>query len=121
MTGVEGELGEHLSLVLPLPLEKKSAVDWLAGLEQALRFSLSSRLKECLDTLPHTLTGQPLTSDGVPEVMQWLKDNVEQNVLLALDIHWSQELLKSDTTHLQPIWLESPITALNVNPFSVRS
>ena len=97
MTGVEGKLGELLPLSLPLSLEKKPAVEWLAGLEQAVRFSLASRLTDCLATLPHTFSGQQLTSDTVLETMEWLEGNVEQNILLALDIHWSQRLLRSTT------------------------
>ena len=58
MTAVEGELGEHLSLVLPLSLDQKPAVEWLAGLERAVSFSLASRLTDCLATLPHTLAGR---------------------------------------------------------------
>ena len=97
MTGVEGKLGELLPLSLPLSLEKKPAVEWLAGLEQAVRFSLASRLTDCLVTLPHTFSGQQLTSDTVLETVEWLEGNVEQNILLALDIHWSHRLLRSTT------------------------
>ena len=106
ITGVEGRLGELLPLVLPLALEKKAGVEWLAGLEQAVKFSLASRLTDCLATLPHTLTGQQLTSDTVQEVLEWLEGNVEQNILLALDIHWSHRLLKSvtDAANTQSIW-----------------
>ena len=107
MTGVEGELGEHLSLVLPLPLEEKTAVEWLAGLEQAVRFSLASRLTDCLGTLPLSLTGQPLSSEEA--TVKWIEDHVEQNILVALDIHWSGRLRQASSdnisTGLQAAWL----------------
>ena len=109
MIGVEGELREHLSLVLPLPLEqkpavewlagleKKPAVEWLAGLEQAVRFSLASRLTDCLARLPRPLTGQPLTTEEA--VLEWLSGHVQQSILLALDIHWSSRLLQACSEH----------------------
>ena len=107
VTGVEGVLGERLFLVRPLPLEQKPAVEWLAGLEKAVKFSLASRLTDCLAKLPHPLAGQPLTTQE--GVLEWLQSNVLQNVLLALDIHWSRRLLQtgSDNTHsnLQTVWL----------------
>ena len=103
---MEGKLGEHLTLVHPLPLEKKSSVEWLAGLEQAIKFSLASRLTDCLATLPHPLTGEELSSDTIQDVMEWMEGNVEQNILLALDIHWSHRLLESvsDTPRTREIW-----------------
>ena len=81
-------------------------MEWLAGLEKAIKFSLASRLSDCLATLPPALSGQPLTSGGVEEVVEWLGGNVEQNVLLTLDIHWSHRLLKAltDTPTIQAIW-----------------
>ena len=99
MIGVEGELKEHLLLVLPLPLEQKPAVEWLAGLEQAVRFSLASRLTDCLSRLPRPLTGELLTTEEA--VLEWLSGHVQQTILLALDIHWSSRLLQacSDHTH----------------------
>lgn len=99
MIGVEGELKEHLSLVLPLPLEQKPAVEWLAGLEQAVRFSLASRLTDCLSRLPRPLTGEPLTTEEA--VLEWLSGHVQQSILLALDIHWSSRLLQacSENSH----------------------
>ena len=108
VTGVEGELGEHLPLVLPLPLDQKPAVEWLVGLERAVSFSLASRLTDCLATLPCSLTGQPLTSEGGGDVLRWLQDHVEQNVLLTLDMHWSSRLLQvtPDSNHLQETWLD---------------
>lgn len=97
MTGVEGELGEVLSLVIPLPLERRPAVEWLAGLEQAIKFSLASHLTDCLNSLPHDiLTGQqPLDSDRRVKVVRWLDGHVEQNILLTMDIYWSNTLSKS--------------------------
>lgn len=109
MVGVEGELREHLPLVLPLPLEQKPAVEWLAGLEQAVRFSLASRLTDCLSRLPRPLMGQPLTTEEA--ILEWLNGHVQQSILLALDIHWSSRLQQacSDHTHssLQTLQLVS--------------
>ena len=106
VTGVEGALGEHLSLVLPLPVEHKAAAEWLAGLEQAVRFSLASKLTDCLSKLPPPLTGQPLTA--AEGVVEWLRSHVQQNVLLALDMHWSARLQQafSDNTQgsIQTAW-----------------
>ena len=105
VTGVEGKLGEQLCLVLPLSLEQKPAVEWLAGLERAVCFSLGSRLTDCLATLPSSLSGHTLNS-GVDGVLSWLQDHIEQNIILALDIHWSKCLLQSnaDRSNLHEIW-----------------
>lgn len=106
VTGVVGVLREHLCLVLPLPLEQKPAVEWLAALEQAVRFSLASRFTDCLSRLPRPFTGQPLAAEGA--VLEWLGGHVQQNILLALDVHWSTRLLQacSDRTRtsLQTLW-----------------
>ena len=55
--GVEGWDREHLSLVAPLPLNKRAAPQWLHALESALSYSLGSALAECHSTLPESLVG----------------------------------------------------------------
>lgn len=55
--GVEGWYGEHLQLVAPLSLNKRSAPQWLQALERAMAYSLGSALAECHSSLPESLVG----------------------------------------------------------------
>ena len=48
---------ETLTLSAPLPLGKKSGVQWLSALEKAMSYSLSSYLNEAYLNLPDLLKG----------------------------------------------------------------
>ena len=59
---VEGPLRESLSLLTSLPLGCRAAKEWLAGLDRAIRVSLSSLLTQCVDDYPKEMR---FTSEAV--------------------------------------------------------
>lgn len=57
LIAVDGWYSEQLSLVVPLPLGKKTVPEWLNALEGALSYSLSTALTDCIASLPEPLMG----------------------------------------------------------------
>lgn len=61
---VEGFYGELLPLIVPLPLGRRPASQWLHAMEGALSYSLACRLTECLVTFPEELMGNNMEQQG---------------------------------------------------------
>ena len=64
LVAVEGFYGELLPLIVPLPLGRRPASQWLHAMEGALSYSLACRLTECLVTFPEELMGTNMEQQG---------------------------------------------------------